>query len=221
MITAAIVGHGRWGRTLVAAVEGKSDRLRFTRAVSRDPALTFAPGSGPIVPAGKTVTILPGTLRPDGRFGTVKASVSDGTAVTLGLYAVQGHWRLYDIVAGSAQIKAKITQPGGPVKAQLTADMINVGPTPAEIGTRVPVILVHGFGGAKEDFTDHLAPLGEHATVVARGWAGAACGRRCGRSGRCAHDGVADDPGSPRYHWHGSTRWRANRSPGPHGPPSA
>src|SRR5487761_1294339 len=38
MIEAAIVGLGRWGRTLVAAVEGKSDRLRFTRAVSRDPA---------------------------------------------------------------------------------------------------------------------------------------------------------------------------------------
>src|SRR5206468_9576552 len=37
MIDAAIVGLGRWGRTLVEAVQGKSDRLRFTRAVSRDP----------------------------------------------------------------------------------------------------------------------------------------------------------------------------------------
>jgi hypothetical protein len=37
MIDAAIVGLGRWGRTLVEAVEGKSDRLRFTHAVSRDP----------------------------------------------------------------------------------------------------------------------------------------------------------------------------------------
>jgi predicted dehydrogenase len=37
MIDAAIVGLGRWGRTLVAAVEGKSGRLRFTRAVVRDP----------------------------------------------------------------------------------------------------------------------------------------------------------------------------------------
>jgi predicted dehydrogenase len=36
MINAAIVGLGRWGRTLVAAAEG-SDKLRFTRAVSRDP----------------------------------------------------------------------------------------------------------------------------------------------------------------------------------------
>jgi predicted dehydrogenase len=38
VISAAIVGLGRWGQTLVAAVQGKSDRLRFTTAVSRDPA---------------------------------------------------------------------------------------------------------------------------------------------------------------------------------------
>ncbi len=35
MIDAAIVGLGRWGRTLVGSVQGKSDRLRFTRAVVR------------------------------------------------------------------------------------------------------------------------------------------------------------------------------------------
>ncbi|HEX6441757.1 MAG TPA: Gfo/Idh/MocA family oxidoreductase [Stellaceae bacterium] len=38
MIRAAIVGLGRWGRTLVNSVQGKSDKLRFTHAVSRDPA---------------------------------------------------------------------------------------------------------------------------------------------------------------------------------------
>jgi len=38
MTDAAIVGLGRWGRTLVEAVQGKSDKLRFTHAVSRDPA---------------------------------------------------------------------------------------------------------------------------------------------------------------------------------------
>ena len=37
MIDAAIVGLGRWGQTLVAAVQGKSDKLCFTRAVSRNP----------------------------------------------------------------------------------------------------------------------------------------------------------------------------------------
>ena len=37
MIDAAIVGLGRWGRTLVDAVQGNSDRLRFTHAVSRNP----------------------------------------------------------------------------------------------------------------------------------------------------------------------------------------
>ena len=35
MIDVAIVGLGRWGRTLVGSVQGKSDRLRFTRAVVR------------------------------------------------------------------------------------------------------------------------------------------------------------------------------------------
>jgi predicted dehydrogenase len=37
VIDAAIVGLGRWGKTLVASVQGKSSRLRFTRAVSRNP----------------------------------------------------------------------------------------------------------------------------------------------------------------------------------------
>jgi predicted dehydrogenase len=38
LVDAAIVGLGRWGRTLVEAVQGKSEKIRFTRAVSRDPA---------------------------------------------------------------------------------------------------------------------------------------------------------------------------------------
>jgi 3-oxoadipate enol-lactonase len=33
-------------------------------------------------------------------------------------------------------------------------------------GRGAPVLLVHGFGGAKEDFTDHVPTLAEHATVV-------------------------------------------------------
>jgi len=33
-------------------------------------------------------------------------------------------------------------------------------------GDGAPLLLVHGFGGAKEDFTEHLAALGEHATAV-------------------------------------------------------
>ena len=37
MIDAAIVGLGRWGKTLVEAVQDRSDALRFTRAVSRNP----------------------------------------------------------------------------------------------------------------------------------------------------------------------------------------
>lgn len=38
MIDAAIVGLGRWGRTLIDSVQGKSDKIRFIRAVTRDPA---------------------------------------------------------------------------------------------------------------------------------------------------------------------------------------
>ncbi len=37
MIAAAIVGLGRWGQNLVASVQGKSTRLRFTHAVVRRP----------------------------------------------------------------------------------------------------------------------------------------------------------------------------------------
>jgi predicted dehydrogenase len=37
MINAAVVGLGRWGRMLVDSVQGKSDKLRFTHAVSRNP----------------------------------------------------------------------------------------------------------------------------------------------------------------------------------------
>jgi predicted dehydrogenase len=38
MIDAAIVGAGRWGQSLVESVQGKSDRIRFVRAVARTPA---------------------------------------------------------------------------------------------------------------------------------------------------------------------------------------
>src|SRR5262249_1018900 len=37
MINAAIVGLGRWGRMLVESVQGKSERIRFTHAVTRNP----------------------------------------------------------------------------------------------------------------------------------------------------------------------------------------
>lgn len=38
MLDAAIVGLGSWGRTLVYSVQGKSERIRFVRAVTRTPA---------------------------------------------------------------------------------------------------------------------------------------------------------------------------------------
>ena len=38
MIDAAIIGLGRWGKGIVASVQGKSERLRFIRGVSREKA---------------------------------------------------------------------------------------------------------------------------------------------------------------------------------------
>ena len=107
------------------------------------------------MPAGKTVKVLPETFRSAGQFGTVKASVSDGTTVTLDLYLVQGRWRLYDVIQSSVQTKAKVTQ-AGPVRAQLmSADVgTNTCPTSKDIGPKVPVILVHGFGEKASNWSD-------------------------------------------------------------------
>ena len=48
MISAAIVGLGRWGQNLVECVQGKSERLRFTTGVARtkEKARAFAQGHG-------------------------------------------------------------------------------------------------------------------------------------------------------------------------------
>jgi pimeloyl-ACP methyl ester carboxylesterase len=118
------------------------------------PPLKFAPGSGPVFPAGTAVTIRPGTLRSDGQFGTVQADLSGGKAATLGLYSVQGHWRLYHVAAGSAQTTAKVTaHPGGPVTAQLLSSVKrNACPAPETVGTRVPVILIHGYTGSPKEW---------------------------------------------------------------------
>ena len=37
MINAAVIGLGRWGKSLVTAVQGKSQRLRFVHGVSKEP----------------------------------------------------------------------------------------------------------------------------------------------------------------------------------------
>src|ERR1700692_2762045 len=39
MIDAAVIGLGRWGKSIVEAVQGKSRRLRFVRGVSKEPEL--------------------------------------------------------------------------------------------------------------------------------------------------------------------------------------
>ena len=49
MIRAAIVGLGRWGRALVASVQGKSDDITFVAAHTRtaDDSMKLPPRSDP------------------------------------------------------------------------------------------------------------------------------------------------------------------------------
>jgi predicted dehydrogenase len=42
MIDAAMIGLGRWGQSILAAVQGKSARVRFVHGVSKEPALARA-----------------------------------------------------------------------------------------------------------------------------------------------------------------------------------
>lgn len=48
MINAAVIGLGRWGKSIVEAVQGKSARLRIVRGVSKEPELVtdFAAAKG-------------------------------------------------------------------------------------------------------------------------------------------------------------------------------
>src|SRR6202030_101172 len=48
MINAAIIGLGRWGKSIVESVQGKSKRLHFIRGVSKEPDLVrdFATAKG-------------------------------------------------------------------------------------------------------------------------------------------------------------------------------
>src|SRR5476651_2723905 len=48
MINAAVIGLGRWGKSIVESVQGKSQRLHFIRGVSKEPDLVrdFAVAKG-------------------------------------------------------------------------------------------------------------------------------------------------------------------------------
>src|SRR5580704_17499751 len=48
MIDAAVIGLGRWDKSIVESVQGKSKRLRFFRGVSKEPDLVrdFAAAKG-------------------------------------------------------------------------------------------------------------------------------------------------------------------------------
>jgi len=64
MVRAAIVGLGAWGRILVRSVHGKSDRIRFTRAVTRTPdaAADFSRQTGIPVDADWTALLADGDI---------------------------------------------------------------------------------------------------------------------------------------------------------------
>ena len=129
------------------------------------PPLKFAPGSSPIFPAGTAVTIRPGTLRTAGQFSTVQASLNSGKTVTLDLYAVQGHWRLFDITAGSAQTRAMVTPVPG-VRLMNATPAYNYVPLPKEIRQRTAVIFVHGWmPGNPSNWGSDSQPGSMYATI--------------------------------------------------------
>jgi galactitol-specific phosphotransferase system IIB component len=72
MVRAAIVGLGRWGRSLVASVQGKSSDIRFVVAHTRTPATA----------AALPITIVAGETAPEAVLATEKL-VSNGLYVTL------------------------------------------------------------------------------------------------------------------------------------------
>ena len=140
------------GSTQARADLGQMQALLNSGSVSKQaallvPPLKFAPGSGPVFPAGTTVAIHQGTLHADGQqFGTVQASAG-GKAVTLDLHSVQGHWYLIGVKTG-AQTRAAVTpRPGSQPVMRLTGARIasNHVPTKDEIKARTAVILVHGW----------------------------------------------------------------------------
>jgi hypothetical protein len=120
------------------------------------PGSQFTPGSGPVFPAGTTIQVRQKTFRSessaDGQFGTAGASLSSGKTVTLGLVAEQGHWYLYHVTPGTAQASAEVYGRVAPAGAQLDSATANPIPTKAQIGTRTPVILIHGINGHGTDF---------------------------------------------------------------------
>ena len=127
---------------------GRMQSLLNSGSVSKQagllvPGFRFTAGSKPVFPAGTMVTIEQATFRSAGQFAQVQAEVS-GKPEILGLYFTQGHWRLYQVAAGTAQTQASAT---GPASAQLTAAVqpAQRACTPQTQITGTPVIFIHGF----------------------------------------------------------------------------
>jgi predicted dehydrogenase len=64
MIDAGIVGLGWWGKNLVEAVQGKSNRLRFVRGACRDirPVTAFAERHGLALSSSLTELLADGNV---------------------------------------------------------------------------------------------------------------------------------------------------------------
>ena len=157
------IAHARADLTTMQSLLNSGSASK--QAALLPPPVKFAPGSGPVFPAGTKVTIRQGTLRSSGQSGTVQAVLSDKTAVTLDLRSAQGHWYLYGVQAG-AQTSARVTGRPGVISARLMSDVVPAGyvpsdapapnyvPTKDQIGQKTPVIYVHGFGESAAQWSD-------------------------------------------------------------------
>jgi pimeloyl-ACP methyl ester carboxylesterase len=113
------------------------------------PTLHFAPGSAPILSPGTTAQINSKSFRSVGEYGVVTASTSDGHAFTLYLHHQSGHWPIWNSRPGlpvttTSQVGGKTTPiPARLLDVQTSSTCISA----LHLGTRTPVVLVHGFIG--------------------------------------------------------------------------
>lgn len=116
-------------------------------AQALDPMWQFAPNSSPILPAGETLSFHASSFHHVGTYGLIAATRSDGQVFTYYVQQLSGHWLIYHAVQGQpAQSTSATSQAQTPAKAQL----VDAVPTrscisPAQLGKRTPVILIHGL----------------------------------------------------------------------------
>ena len=85
MINAGIIGLGGWGRRMVNAVQGKSDRIQFTRAMVRNPERVQAFADEKGLDLGSDLD----ALLADDAIDTVVVSTAAGSHASLGLKVIE------------------------------------------------------------------------------------------------------------------------------------